>query len=166
MNAGAFGGTTWDLVSHADTVDHRGEIRTRTRSDLQVGYRSVRLPGDEWFIAGELILEPGDPGTARNRIRKLLAQRSRSQPTGASSCGSVFRNPEGDYAGRLIDACGLKGFRIGKASVSKKHANFIINEGGATAGEIEALIHHIQQVVLKEHGVRLELEVRIMGATA
>jgi UDP-N-acetylmuramate dehydrogenase len=166
MNAGAFGGTTWDLVSHAETVDHRGEIRTRTRSDLQVGYRSVRLPGDEWFIAGELILEPGDPGTARNRIRKLLAQRSRSQPTGASSCGSVFRNPEGDYAGRLIDACGLKGFRIGKASVSKKHANFIINEGGATAGEIEALIHHIQQVVLKEHGVRLELEVRIMGATA
>lgn len=163
MNAGAFGGETWSLVNRAETVDHRGKIRIRTRNDLQVGYRSVPLPGDEWFIAGELVLEPGDPGTARNRIRELLAQRSRSQPTGASSCGSVFRNPEGDYAGRLIDSCGLKGFRIGKASVSEKHANFILNEGGANAGDIEALIHHIQQAVFKEHGIRLALEVRIMG---
>ena len=166
MNAGAFGGEIWSFVSRAETLDHRGVIRTRTREELQVGYRSVVLPRNEWFIAGELSLEREDTGTARSRIREMLAQRSRSQPTGVSSCGSVFRNPQGDYAGRLIEACGLKGFRIGQASVSVKHANFIVNEGGANAGDIEALINHLQRVVLKEYGVRLELEVRILGEAA
>ena len=163
MNAGAFGGETWDLVSYAETIDQQGAIRERTRADLQVGYRSVSLPEDEWFIGGELHLEQGDPENARSRIRELLAQRSRSQPTGSSSCGSVFRNPEGNYAGKLIDLCGLKGFRIGKASVSEKHANFIVNEGGAKAADIEALITHLQQVVFEQYGIRLELEVRIVG---
>lgn len=163
MNAGAFGGETWDLVSHAQTVDRKGKIRTRTRDDLRVGYRSVLLPEGEWFIAAELRLELGDPEIARDRIRELLAQRSLSQPTGTASCGSVFRNPEGNYAGSLIDSCGLKGFRIGKASVSEKHANFIVNEGGAKAADIEALITHLQKVVFDQYGIRLELEVRIVG---
>jgi len=163
MNAGAFGNETWDFIRHAETLDHNGKIRKRTREELQVSYRSVALPQNEWFIAGELQLEQTQPGTARDRIRNLLAQRSRSQPTGASSCGSVFRNPEADYAGRLIEACGLKGYRIGNVRVSEKHANFIINEGGANACDIESLIDHLQRVVLKEHGIRLEPEVRIMG---
>lgn len=163
MNAGAFGAETWDLVSHAETVNQDGEIRSRTGVELQVGYRSVTLHEDEWFVAGELRLEQGNPETVHGRIRELLAQRSRSQPTGTSSCGSVFRNPVGNYAGKLIDSCGLKGFRIGKASVSHKHANFIVNEGGARAADIEALITHLQQVVFKQYGIRLELEVRIVG---
>ena len=166
MNAGSFGGEIWNFVSRAETLDHRGVIRNRTREELQVGYRSVVLPGNEWFIAGELSLEREDIETARSRIREMLTQRSRSQPTGVSSCGSVFRNPQGDYAGRLIDACGLKGFRIGQASVSIKHANFIVNEGGANAGDIEALINHVQGIVFKEYGVRLEPEVRILGEAA
>ena len=163
MNAGAFGNETWDFISHAETLDHSGEIRKRTREELQVSYRSVALPAGEWFITGELHLELSQPETARNRIRELLAQRSRSQPTGASTCGSVFRNPEADYAGRLIETCGLKGFKIGNVRVSEKHANFIINEGGATASDIEALIEHLQRVVFKEHGIGLKTEVRIVG---
>ena len=166
MNAGAFGGETWDFVSHAQTLDQSGIVRNRSREELRVGYRHVELPENEWFIAGELHLQATDATTARNRIRTLLAQRSASQPTGASSCGSVFRNPEGDYAGRLIEACGLKGHRIGRASVSTKHANFIINEGGASAGDIEALIRHLQRVVFEQHGVRLVPEVRITGEAA
>lgn len=163
MNAGSFGSETWDFVSRAQTLDRGGVVRAHTRDDLQVGYRSVTLPPDQWFIAAELPLQRTDPETGRGRIRELLALRSRTQPTGASSSGSVFRNPEGDYAGRLIEACGLKGFRIGKASVSIKHANFIVNEGGAHARDIEGLISHLQHTVFNKYGVMLEPEVRITG---
>jgi UDP-N-acetylmuramate dehydrogenase len=101
--------------------------------------------------------------TASARIRELLSRRNGSQPTGESSCGSVFRNPPGDYAGRLIDACGLKGARVGRARVSEIHANFIINEGGASAAEIEDLIQYVQDQVWEKTGVRLMPEVLIIG---
>ena len=165
MNAGAFGGETWDYVKCATTISRNGTIRTRARDEFEVSYRFVNLSEDEWFISAEFQLPPDSDKTASIRLRELLAKRSASQPTSQFSCGSVFRNPAGDYAGRLIDVCDLKGMSVGKARVSEKHANFIINEGGASAGEIEHLIKIIQQRVREQTGVDLEPEVRIIGET-
>ncbi|MDX9767211.1 MAG: UDP-N-acetylenolpyruvoylglucosamine reductase, partial [Ectothiorhodospiraceae bacterium] len=126
----------------------------------------VEGPTGEWFIAARLRLEPGDGEAVRGRIRDLLAQRADTQPTGTASCGSVFANPQDDYAGRLIEAAGLKGHRIGGAEVSTRHANFILNTGAATAADIEALILHVQRCVQESFGVRLTPEVRIVGEPA
>lgn len=166
MNAGAWGGETWAIVDWVEMLDRSGRIRARTPDDFQIGYRSVRGPRDEWFLRAGLILAPDAQGQARERIRELLASRAASQPMGKPSCGSVFRNPPGDHAARLIEACGLKGFSVGRAQVSEKHANFIINTGGATAAEIEGLIDHIQQTVQLQTGVDLIAEVRIIGEPA
>ena len=162
MNAGAFGGETWELVKKVEMINRCGERIFRLRDEFNVGYRSVSL-GGQWFISTELELQRGDAEQSQEKIKELLAKRSASQPTGEFSCGSVFRNPEGDYAGRLIEASGLKGAVIGKARVSDKHANFIINESGASAADIEELILHIQEVVQTKQGIRLETEVRIVG---
>jgi UDP-N-acetylmuramate dehydrogenase len=163
MNAGAFGGETWPLVASVDTLDQRGVLHTRLREEYQVGYRSVSGAQGEWFVAAELQLRPGDTAGAQARVRSLLERRSTTQPTQQPSCGSVFRNPCNDFAARLIDTCGLKGEQIGMAQVSEKHANFIVNLGGATATDIEALIRYVQQRVRERHGVWLETEVRIIG---
>lgn len=163
MNAGAFGTETWSVVDWVETVDRCGRRHRRQSDEFTIGYRSVRGVADEWFMAAGLKLEPDADGGARQRIRELLARRSQSQPMGLPSCGSVFRNPPGDYAGRLIERCGLKGFRIGRAYVSDKHANFIINSGGATAADIEGLIEYVQSAVRLQTGVELEAEVRIIG---
>jgi len=163
MNAGAFDGETWPLVARVLTVDRSGTLRSRSPSDFLVGYRSVKGPENEWFLACELQLQSGDAVASRERIRTLLAKRSASQPVNLPNCGSVFRNPEGDYAARLIEACGLKGYRMGDACVSEKHANFIINTGAAKAADIEALIQLIQATVEQTFGQRLIPEVRIVG---
>ena len=163
MNAGAFGTETWPAVCEVETVDARGERRWRPASDYRYGYRIVDGPRDEWFVSCRLVLEPDAAGRAGTRIRELLAQRAATQPTGARSCGSVFRNPPGDYAGRLIEASGLKGHRIGGAVVSDKHANFIINDAGARAADVEALIGTVVDEVERRQGIRLEPEVRIVG---
>lgn len=163
MNAGAFGGETWNLVTAVETIDRRGEVRLRTPAGFRVGYRSVQGPPDEWFVAAHLGLVPGDAEAAKERLREFLQRRGETQPTGVASCGSVFRNPPGDHAGRLIEACGLKGRRLGGARVSEKHANFIINEGGATAADIEGLITLVRDTVERECGVRLVPEVHIVG---
>lgn len=163
MNAGAFGGETWQYVAAVETVDRRGERRLRTPADYETGYRHVAGPADEWFVAAQLRFEHGDSAAAQARIKQLLERRAATQPTNQPSCGSVFRNPPGDHAARLIEACGLKGHCIGKACVSEKHANFIINTGGARAADIEALIAHVRATVEREHGVRLIPEVRIVG---
>jgi UDP-N-acetylmuramate dehydrogenase len=163
MNAGAFGSETWPLVARVLTVDRFGTLRNRSPHDFLIGYRSVKGPENEWFLACELQLQPGDVAVSRERIRTLLAKRSASQPIGQPNCGSVFRNPEGDHAARLIEACGLKGHRIGDACVSEKHANFIINTGAAKAADIEALIQLIQATVEQTFGQRLIPEVRIVG---
>jgi len=163
MNAGAFGAETWDLVTQVQTIDRAGTVRVRPREAFRVGYRSVVAPAPEWFVGAELGLERGETEAVTQRMRTLLRQRGRTQPTGRPSCGSVFRNPPGDHAARLIDAAGLKGSRIGGAEISTKHANFIINLGTATAADIEALIEHIEMTVERVHGVRLVREVRIVG---
>lgn len=161
MNAGAFGGETWDHVVEVDVIDRQGRLRTRGRGEYRPGYREVAGPEAEWFVAARFRFGHDEEGAGR--IRDLLAERAQRQPLGLPSCGSVFRNPQGDFAARLVEAAGLKGCRIGAAEVSPKHANFIINTGGATAADIEALILHVQATVERQHGVRLVPEVRIVG---
>ncbi len=163
MNAGAFGGETWPLVSGVRTLDRAGELHVRAAGDYQVSYRTVAGPADEWFVSADLQLKTGDSVAAQARIKELLERRSATQPTQQPSCGSVFRNPPRDFAARLIESCGLKGERIGNAQVSEKHANFIVNLGQATAADIEALIHYVQSQVKQKHGIWLEPEVRIIG---
>jgi UDP-N-acetylmuramate dehydrogenase len=163
MNAGAWGGETWPLVALVRTVDRGGEVRKRTPADFVIGYRQVGVPGGEWFLEAELELEHGDTEAAQARIRELLDRRAATQPTGLPSCGSVFRNPPGDHAARLVEVCGLKGLRFGGAEVSPKHANFIINTGNATARDIARLIDHVREEVERRHGVRLIPEVRRVG---
>ncbi len=163
MNAGAFGGETWSLVRSVETLDRQGECRRRPPGDFKIGYREVAGPPGEWFLTAELVLKPDPDGTGWARIKDLLARRAKTQPLGRPSCGSVFRNPPGDHAARLIESAGLKGHAIGNAAVSEKHANFIVNQGGATAGDIEALIQHLQKTVAGVHGVWLQPEVRIVG---
>lgn len=163
MNAGAWGGETWPLVAAVETIDRQGRVRRRSPAEYDIGYRHVVGPADEWFVAAELRLQPGDGAAARRRIRELLERRAQTQPLGAPNCGSVFRNPPGDYAARLIETAGLKEFSVGAARVSAKHANFIINTGGARAADVEALIHHVAAVVARIHGVSLIPEVRIVG---
>lgn len=166
MNAGAFGGETWPLVERVITVDRGGRTCAREPSDFRVGYRSVEGPAGEWFVAAELRLSAGDGQASREKIKGLLARRNETQPTNLPSCGSVFRNPEGDFAARLIEASGLKGYQIGGAIVSEKHANFIINTGSATASDIEALINHVQAEVLRLQGRELIRECKIVGRQA
>jgi len=163
MNAGAFGGETWEVVSAVETLHRSGRRHERLPDEYHVGYRSVRGPENEWFVAAELELKPGDTVAAQARIKELLAKRSDSQPIQIPNAGSVFRNPPGDHAARLIETSGLKGLCIGGACVSEKHANFIVNTGSAKAADIEALINQVAHEVELKHGVRLEREVRIVG---
>ncbi len=163
MNAGAWGGETWRHVIAVETINRDGKLKRYDRSDFEVGYRSVSLPSDEWFISAHLQLEHDDKEAIKARIRNMLSERAEAQPLGELSCGSVFRNPDNDHAARLIDACGLKGFAIGGAKVSEKHANFIINTGQASATDIETLIETVRQTVLQQHGVKLIPEVRMIG---
>ena len=163
MNAGWFGGETWRFVKAVETIDRNGEIKVRPAEDFQVGYRHVAKAVDEWFVAGHFRLQPGDKDQALNQIRDMLERRNLSQPTGTANCGSVFRNPPNQFAGRLIEECGLKGINLGGALVSTKHANFIINENGATSADIEKLIKQVRGIVEEKTGVELIPEVCIIG---
>lgn len=164
MNAGAHGGETWERVESVRTIDRAGEIHQRSPSEYSVGYRSVTGPDDEWFLEASLRFDP-DATVSIDAMNQMLERRKATQPLGLPSCGSVFRNPPGDHAARLIEAADLKGHRIGGAEVSQKHANFIINREAATATDIEELIEHVRQSVIDVHGVELIHEVRIVGRT-
>ncbi len=165
MNAGAWGGETWRHVVEVDVLDRHGSRHTRKAAEYEIGYRTVKGPGNEWFVGARLEFERR-PGVSAAAIRELLDKRKQAQPIGEWSCGSVFTNPPGDHAARLIENAGLKGFRIGDASVSEKHANFIINHGRALAADVEALILHVQASVARVHGIVLHTEVRIVGVLA
>lgn len=162
MNAGAFGGETWPHVVSVTTLDRNGIVRERSAAEFQVGYRSVKGPPDEWFTGALLRLQLRSEASGDD-IRLLLARRKATQPITAWSCGSVFTNPPGDHAARLIDTAGLKGTRIGGACVAQMHANFILNEGSASAADIERLIQHVQETVWRVHAVRLHPEVQVVG---
>jgi UDP-N-acetylmuramate dehydrogenase len=185
MNAGCYGGETWNHVTSVETIDRDGTLRRREPSEYEVGYRHVRLRagaggspledgidggsplGDrvenEWFVAAHFAFEQGDEKASMARMRELLAKRVATQPLSQPNAGSVFRNPPGDHAARLIESCGLKGHTIGRAQVSPKHANFIVNLGGASAADIERLIDHVQATVESRTGLALVREVRIVG---
>lgn len=160
MNAGALGGEIWSYVVAVESIDAAGTVRRREAAEYRPGYRHVDGPA-EGFVSAWLRLPDSAGGGGAERIRAVLAQRGATQPTGKASCGSVFVNPPGDYAYRLIEQCGLKGYRIGGAVVSPQHANFIVNDGGASAADIEALIEHLRAQVLRRFGVALETEVQI-----
>ena len=162
MNAGAHGAETWERVRSVQTIDRFGEVRRRLPEEYEIAYRNVRGPADEWFVEAELEF---DPTVAANMdtMKEMLARRKDTQPLGQPTCGSVFRNPPGDFAARLIEASGLKTCRIGDAEVSEKHANFIVNLGEASALDIENLIRYVQQTVADQTGVELIPEVRIVG---
>ncbi len=163
MNAGAFGGETWRHVLELEVMARNGTRKTRMPEEYQIAYRHVVPPvSDEWFLAAKLRFDRR-PDANGDEMRQLLARRKETQPIGEWSCGSVFTNPPGDHAARLIEECGLKGFRIGGASVSRKHANFIINDGAATADDLEKLIAHVQATVLQQKQIRLAPEVRVIG---
>ena len=171
MNAGAMGGETWNIVKNVTTINRQGDLRIRDANEFDVAYRSVvqkegsdfRLGIDEWFVAANIELHKGVSTESEKKIKSHLARRGSTQPTQQPNAGSVFRNPDGDYAARLIELSGLKGFCIGGACVSEKHANFIINTGTATSSDIEELISHVQQTVRKEHEIELIREVRVIG---
>lgn len=163
MNAGAWGWDTWSLVRGVETLDRRGQHHRRQVTDYKIGYRDVRGPKDEWFVAATLQLLPDPEKEGKAKIQALLKQRNEKQPTGLPSCGSVFRNPKGDYAARLIEQAGWKGRCVGGACVSEKHANFIINNSGATAADIENLIEQIKADIEQRYGVSLTPEVHVVG---
>jgi UDP-N-acetylmuramate dehydrogenase len=165
MNAGAHGGETWERVASVRTIDRHGQRHERTAADYDIAYRSVRGPAEEWFLEAILKFEP-DALPSMETMKAMLERRKTTQPLGLPSCGSVFRNPPGDYSARLIEKAGLKGLRIGGAEVSTKHANFIINRGDASADDIERLIEHVRKTVLDVHGISLVHEVRIVGEAA
>ena len=173
MNAGCYGSQTWDRVERVLMLRRSGELRQRTSADFDIAYRHVALKdakrgaglgADEWFAAAWFHFETGERVAALGRIRELLQQRIAAQPLALPNAGSVFRNPPGDHAARLIEACGLKGYAIGAARVSEKHANFIVNPAGrGSAADIENLIEHVRRTVLAHQGVELITEVRIVG---
>jgi UDP-N-acetylmuramate dehydrogenase len=187
MNAGCYGSETWEKVLRVQTVDRHGEVHIRTAADYEIGYRHVtrskaqdarrKMQGanlssctlplspdlPEFFIAAWLQFSSGDGEAARQDIKALLSKRIATQPLNQPNAGSVFRNPPGDHAARLIEQCGLKGKRSGGAQVSEKHANFIVNTGKATAADIEDLILEVQAAVEKQSGIKLHPEVRIVG---
>ena len=168
MNAGCYGGETWSIVEAATTLDRGGRLHRRSALDYEIGYRRVQLKAgdEEWFVAARFHLPRGDAAKASAMIKQLLERRMAAQPLDQPNAGSVFRNPPGKHAARLLEACGLKGRKSGDAMISDKHANFIVNLGAARAADIEALIEFAEQVVREKFGIQLEREVRIVGDPA
>ena len=160
MNAGAFGSEIWQYVVSVKTINLTGDIQERFPSDYKINYRSVihQFSG-EFFISARFNFDLKQP---QDNVRDLLHKRNSTQPIGLASCGSVFKNPKDTYAAKLIESCGLKGFCIGGACVSEKHANYIINQNNASAMDIENLIAHIQNTIKDEHNVELETEIIII----
>jgi UDP-N-acetylmuramate dehydrogenase len=162
MNAGAWGGEMAAVVDAITFVTPDGEVQKKTRSELAFSYRHLEK-GHNIVALGELLLKPGSRESIAQKAKDVVARRKKSQPQGVASAGSFFKNPQGDAAGRLIEAAGLKGCSAGGAMVSPIHANFIINTGSATAADVMALMKTVQERVQQRFGVMLEPEVSIIG---
>lgn len=163
MNAGAFGEETWKLVKTVQLINRNGIIEDCESSEFSPSYRKVGIPTNQWFVSGEFELHEDFLKKGREKIRSMLIKRGNNQPIRQPSAGSVFKNPPGEFAARLIELSGLKGHRIGGAIVSEKHANFILNDANASAGEIELLINHVKEVVISNTGISLDTEVQFIG---
>lgn len=163
MNAGAYGGDTWSLIKRVECLDRDGSIHWYHKNEIEHAYRTVTLPDNNWIVGAEIGLTPIKGMDLSRRIRELIKTRGVSQPVQSANAGSVFKNPKNDHAARLLEQAGMKGQRIGGAEFSQKHANFIINDGTATAADIESLIQFGQQTVASKFKVQLSPEVRIVG---
>lgn len=162
MNAGAYGGELCQVVEQVEVVDLSGNVRTLSNEDMGFSYRhSVLEDTGEIVTAVTLQLEEKDGEAVRARMKELIGKRSASQPLDLPSAGSAFKRPKGGYAAALIDRSGLKGFRVGNAAISEKHAGFAVNLGGATAEDVKALLRAVSDRVYEDSGIRLEPEVRI-----
>lgn len=165
MNAGAQGQSTADVVLEVTAVSAEGEVITLSREEMGFSYRTSRLQKQPGLIAvkARLRLQEAPLNDVRDRMRLYMERRRRTQPVGTKNAGSVFKNPPGDFAGRLVEAAGCKGMAVGDAMVSPLHANFIINRGAATADDVRRLIDNVQATVLERFGVELTPEVRMLG---
>lgn len=163
MNAGASLGETVDTLREVDVVLATGEVETLSAEALRMSYRTAHLPPGSIIARARFATTGGDPEGDRAAIEHHLARRAATQPINQPSCGSTFRNPPGDHAGRLIEQCGLKGFTIEQAQVSEKHANFIVNLGGASADAIRSVLEHVERVVAEQTGIQLHREVHYAG---
>ena len=164
MNAGCYGSETWDYVQKVLMINLNGDQVERNKSDFNISYRQViNNNKDEFFLAAWFKFPKGDKEKSENKIKELLAHRKKTQPLNWPTAGSTFRNPKDNFAAKLIEDCGLKGYQIGGAQVSEKHANFIINLGNASALDIENIITYIQKVVFEKKNIQLVREIRIIG---
>jgi len=165
MNAGCYGGEIWQFISKVKIMNHKGDIRIKDKQSFKIGYRSVKKKEDEIFIGAwfDFPSKENNDENEEQKIDDLLKLRRSSQPLNWPTAGSTFRNPEKNFAAKLIEEVGLKGFQIGDARISNKHANFIENIGDATAKDIEQLIYLAQEKVEKLKKIRLQLEVKIIG---
>lgn len=163
MNAGAYDGEMKDIIAEVRLLSQDGEILTKSCSEMDFSYRhSICSEGGFIVLSASFLLKKGNQEEIREKIRDLSERRKEKQPLEYPSCGSTFKRPEGYFAGKLIMDAGLKGFRIGGAQVSEKHAGFIINRDHATAEDVLSLIAHVQKEVFDRFGVELKCEVRII----
>lgn len=163
MNAGAYGTEMEKIVDRVEGITHKGEPLSFSREELTFSYRESHLPSGTIVTWVRMRLSKGEVEEVGLRVRELVARRKKSQPSGYPNSGSMFRNPPGDFAGRLIEAAGLKGRRMGRAEISERHANFIVNLGGAKAGEVKGLMELARAEVKKVFAIELEAEVRLLG---
>ncbi|MDB4040615.1 UDP-N-acetylmuramate dehydrogenase [Methylophilaceae bacterium] len=164
MNAGCYGSETWDYVNKVLMINLNGDQIVRSRADFKINYRDVKnYNNDESFLAAWFNFPEGNKEDAEKKIKDLLAHRKNTQPLNWPTAGSTFRNPIDNFAAKLIEDCGLKGYQIGGAKVSEKHANFIINIGNATALDIENIITYIQKIVFEKKNIQLFREIKIIG---
>ncbi|MDO5520599.1 MAG: UDP-N-acetylmuramate dehydrogenase [bacterium] len=165
MNAGAYGGQIEDVLIEATVVDENGEIKTLSNEELELGYRTSIIQKKPYIVLeAKFMFEKGDIVAIKDRIKELSKQRREKQPLEFPSAGSTFKRPEGYFAGKLVDDCGLRGYRVGNIMVSEKHCGFVINAGGGTAAEVMTLVRDVQKKVFEEYNVHLETEIRMIGS--
>jgi UDP-N-acetylmuramate dehydrogenase len=162
-NAGAWGGSVADSLARVQVVTEQGDDLCLVRDAVPFAYRCAGLPKGCVVISATFALAPADPTAIRQQISRWLVRRNATQPVEFRSAGSIFKNPSGDYAGRLVEAAGVKGIRIGQAMISEKHGNFFVNLGGARAADVLALVTLVRERVRDSSGVDLELEIRVVG---
>jgi len=165
MNAGAFGQQVSGVLQSVTLLSRDGKVQTVSRNDLDMRYRYTALPKDVLILSASFTLTEKNSEDVKQTMREMRAKRSETQPLALPNCGSVFKNPEGDFAARLIESVGLKGKQIGNANISDKHANFIVNQGGASCLDVLQLIRLAKAEVKKETGIDLEPEVKLVGCS-
>jgi UDP-N-acetylmuramate dehydrogenase len=163
MNAGCYGGNIWDYVNKVIMINKNGNLVTKNKREFKYGYRNLELEDNNFFIGATFNLQENQLKNSLDIIKEYLKDRRSKQPTGLPSCGSVFKNPENYHAANLIESSGLKNYKIGKAYISDKHANFIITEPSASSSDVEDLIEFIQKTVFENKNIFLETEVKFIG---